>query len=74
MGRIVVLGEAAAVDGFALAGATVISAADPEAVGRAWETLPADAAVVVLTASASAVLGAPARARRPGLLTISMPP
>jgi vacuolar-type H+-ATPase subunit F/Vma7 len=69
MGRIVVLGEAPAVDGFALAGATVIPAADPEAVRRAWETLPADAAVVVLTASASA-----ARARRPGLLTISMPP
>jgi vacuolar-type H+-ATPase subunit F/Vma7 len=74
MGRIVVLGDAAAVDGFALGGATVISAADPEAVRRAWETLPADAAVVVLTASASAVLGAPARARRPDLLTISMPP
>jgi vacuolar-type H+-ATPase subunit F/Vma7 len=74
MGRIVVLGEAPAVDGFALAGATVIPAADPEAVRRAWETLPADAAVVALTASASAVLGAPARARRPGLLTISMPP
>jgi vacuolar-type H+-ATPase subunit F/Vma7 len=73
MGRIVVLGETLAVAGFALAGATVISADDAAAVRRAWETLPADAAIVVLTAPAAAVLCEAAGAPRAGLLTIAMP-
>jgi vacuolar-type H+-ATPase subunit F/Vma7 len=73
MGRIVVLGETVAVEGFALAGATVFSADDAEAVRRAWETLPADAVIVVLTASAAEVLGEATSAGRADLLTIAMP-
>ncbi len=73
MGRIVVLGETVAVEGFRLAGALVIPADDAEAVRRAWATLPADAAIVVLTASAAAALGEAASAERPELLTIAMP-
>lgn len=73
MGPLVVLGEAARVDGFALGGATVIPAEDPDAVRRAWDTLPADAAVVVLTERAAAALGA-ASTGRDGVLSVVMPP
>jgi vacuolar-type H+-ATPase subunit F/Vma7 len=73
VGRIVVLGEPVAVEGFALAGATVVLAEGAESVRHAWETLPPDAAIVVLTASAAAVLGESRDARRDGRLTIAMP-
>jgi vacuolar-type H+-ATPase subunit F/Vma7 len=56
MGLLVVLGEAARVEGFALGGATVIPAEGPDAVRRAWESLPDDVAVVVLTGQAADAL------------------
>jgi len=56
VGRLVVLGETARVSGFALGGATVVTAEDPDAVRRAWTSLASDAAVVVLTARAAAAL------------------
>ncbi|WES65288.1 V-type ATP synthase subunit F [Microbacter sp. GSS18] len=55
--RIAVIGEEHLVDGYRLAGATVLVAADAEAVRRAWQALPEDAGVVVLTAQAAASLG-----------------
>ena len=58
MGLLVVLGEAARVDGFALGGATVIEAEDAEAVRLAWNALPDEVAVVVLTGNAATALDA----------------
>jgi len=72
VGRIVLLGEAVAVEPFALAGAWVICVENPADVRRAWEELPSDTAVVVLSAAAAAALeSAPARAD--AVLTVAMP-
>lgn len=71
--QIVVIGEAGAVDGFRLAGATVVRADDAVAVRHAWNTLPPDTAVVVLSASAAAVLGDDAASDDSDVLTIAMP-
>ncbi len=73
MGLVVVLGGAAQVNGFALGGATVIPAEYPDAVRRAWNLLPEDVAVVVLTHEAAAVMGVDA-AKREGVITVVMPP
>ncbi len=72
MDRIIVLGESITVDTFALAGATVARADDPEAVRRAWAALPANTAVVVLTAAAAAAL-ASVDTTSGDVLTIAMP-
>jgi len=58
VGLLVVLGEAARVGGFALAGAVVIPADEPAAVRAAWSALSDDVAVVVLTERAAAALEA----------------
>ncbi len=75
MGSVVVLGERSRVAGFALAGARVARAEDPQAVLAAWEALAHDVAVVVLTPAAAAALAAlldqPPRPDRP--LTVVMP-
>ena len=52
-----VLGEAAAVQGYALGGAVVLVAEGPEQVRHAWHHLPVSTEVVVLTARAAAALG-----------------
>jgi len=73
LGRVVVLGEAARVEGFALGGATVITAEDRDAVLHAWATLDDQVAVVVLTTNASTALdGEPAPHDQ--ILTVVMPP
>lgn len=72
MRRIVVLGDAGRVRGFRLAGATVIDAATSRGVERAWEALPDDTAVLVLTADAAAVL-ADRLGERPRLTWAVMP-
>jgi len=73
VGRVVVLGEAARVEGFALGGATVIAADDRDGVLRAWASLGDGVAVVVLTANASTALdGVPAP--HDEILTVVMPP
>ncbi|MGO9027694.1 MAG: hypothetical protein ACLQOZ_03555 [Acidimicrobiales bacterium] len=72
MGLLVVLGEAARVGGFALGSATVIPAEDPDAVRRAWASLPGDVAVVVLTHQAASALDGAAN-RRDGVLSVVMP-
>ncbi len=66
-----VIGEAVRTAGFALAGAVVITAEDAEQARAAWGSLPADTAVLVLTASAAAWLGDVPRSR-PGLLIAVM--
>lgn len=68
--RIAVLGAEAEIIGFALAGALVCPAEDPAGITAAWAELPADVAVVVLTAEAARVLGDATAGR---LVTV-MPP
>ncbi len=60
MGRMAAIGERALVEGYALAGVTVVVAEDPAAVRRAWQALAADVSVVVLTEAAAAALDGPA--------------
>ena len=57
MSRVVALGEPIRAQGFALAGALHVPAEEPEAVRRAWEALPDDIAVGVLTPAAARALG-----------------
>ena len=49
MSTIVALGRWAELAGYALAGVDVVDAPSPAAVRAAWDALPADVAVVVLT-------------------------
>jgi vacuolar-type H+-ATPase subunit F/Vma7 len=70
---VVVLGEAARVDGFALAGANVVRVEDPAAVRRAWTGLSEEVEVVVLTAAAAAALDDSARSGS-RMLSVVMPP
>jgi len=73
MGRVVALGEAVRVEGFALAGATVLVAEVPDAVCRTWESLPDDVAVVLLTTDAAAALAHGEAAPKDVLIAV-MPP
>lgn len=57
MGHVVAIGEPELVEGFALAGATVIAAAEPDAVRAAWERLPETVTMVVLSPRAAGALG-----------------
>jgi vacuolar-type H+-ATPase subunit F/Vma7 len=69
--RIAVIGERTRVQGFALAGAEIRPAADPDDVRAAWAALATDVAVVVLTpAAADALASTPVGDR----LTVVMPP
>ncbi len=74
MGCLVVLGEAVRIQGFALAGAVLSPADTPDAVRRAWQELPADAGVVILTQQAAEALLAELTAGEPSRLTVVMPP
>lgn len=53
MGQVVAIGEPELMAGFALAGATVICADDPQAVRAAWEQLPEAVTLVVLSPRAA---------------------
>ena len=55
-GSVLVIGERALVEGYGLAGAVVVVAEDPDAVRNAVRDLPSDAALVILTRAAAAVL------------------
>lgn len=57
MGIVAVLGEPPRVEAWALAGAVVVAAAGPDDVRRAWDALPPDVEVVILTPAAAGVLG-----------------
>jgi vacuolar-type H+-ATPase subunit F/Vma7 len=72
LGRVAVIGEAVRVEGFTLAGATVLVAEDADAVRRTWASLPGDVAVVLLTAKAAAALAEEATLRE-GVLSAVMP-
>lgn len=75
MAEVFVLGEGILVAGYALAGARVLPADDPEAMLTRWASLSgsADVAVVVLTARAAEVLGT-RRDAAGAPLSVVMPP
>ncbi|WP_066303644.1 V-type ATP synthase subunit F [Arthrobacter luteolus] len=50
------LGAPDALAGYELAGARLVPARSPEEIRQAWDQLPADTAVVILTPEAAAVL------------------
>lgn len=56
MSRIVVLGESPRVDGWALAGAVIVTAVGADDVRRAWDALPTDVDVVITTPAAAEAL------------------
>ena len=56
MARIAAIGEWVRVQGFRLAGALVYEAEGPSAVRAAWDGLPVDVVVVVLTPASAAAL------------------
>lgn len=72
MGRLAIIGEQTTVVGFALAGALVLTAEDESAVRAAWDGLPDDVDVVILSSAAAAGLG-PARTGRSTPLRVVMP-
>ena len=57
MARAAVIGETSRVQGYALAGAVVYLAEDEAAVRTAWQALPADVEVVIVTARAGHLQG-----------------
>ena len=72
MTRIGALGESAKVDGFSLAGALVLAAEQSSEVDAAWDRLPDDVGVLILTPTAAARLEA-RLGERPRLLPVVMP-
>lgn len=60
MGGIVAIGERARIQGFSLAGVSVIEADRAQAARAAWRALPPGVELVILTASAHAALAAEA--------------
>jgi len=59
MSSVAALGRWTELAGYSLAGVQVIDARTPEAVRRAWDSLPGDVALVLLTAEARRVLPDP---------------
>jgi vacuolar-type H+-ATPase subunit F/Vma7 len=72
MARAAVIGETLRVQGYGLAGAVVCAADDEASVLSAWQALPADVVVVLLTARAAGWLG-DELTQRSGLLPVVMP-
>lgn len=62
MSRIVGIGWAPALAGYALAGVEVLDATDPELVRRQWDGLDDDVGLVLLTAEARRALPGPIEA------------
>jgi vacuolar-type H+-ATPase subunit F/Vma7 len=73
MATAAVIGEALAVEGYALAGAVVYPADSPEAATAAFDALPPGTALVILTTNAAASLAGKLD-RRADILTVVMKP
>lgn len=56
MGAVVVIGEPAKVDGYALAGAVVMPTEGPAETRRAWQDLAPEVSLVILTEAAADAL------------------
>ncbi|HUZ88583.1 MAG TPA: hypothetical protein VMU49_02005 [Candidatus Acidoferrales bacterium] len=72
MARIAALGDGRRIQSLAIAGVVQYVAATDEAAAAAWETLPADVAVLVLTPQAAAALSH-RLTERPDLLVTVLP-
>jgi vacuolar-type H+-ATPase subunit F/Vma7 len=70
--RVAVIGEPAAVAGYALVGAVVCVALDASAARSQWDSLPDDVAVVILTPLAARALGDRSKSA-PARLAVVMP-
>lgn len=68
MATAAVIGEALAIEGYALAGAATYPAHNPEEACAAFDALPSGTALVIMTGSAARWLGSRLD-DRPGLLT-----
>jgi vacuolar-type H+-ATPase subunit F/Vma7 len=73
MARAAVIGEELAVEGYALAGCVLLPADNPDEVNSAWQALPPDTVLLILTESAAGWL-ADRLAQRPDIMTVVMPP
>jgi vacuolar-type H+-ATPase subunit F/Vma7 len=73
MAAAAVIGEALAVEGYALAGAMICAAQDYEEAVAAFQALPADTALLIMTASAAEWLADGLR-QRPEILAVVMRP
>ncbi len=72
MSKIVALGDDDRLDGFALAGATVVTATTDDELRAAWSALDSDVGLVILSTHASEVLE-PLLGGRTDLLTAVLP-
>jgi len=72
MSRIVALGEAPRVRGFALGGPLVVDADDATEMAAAWQALEADVGLVLLTPAAAEAI-APYLEERRHVLTVVLP-
>jgi vacuolar-type H+-ATPase subunit F/Vma7 len=52
MSTVAAIGDRLLLDGYALVGVEVVDAPDPAAAQRAWDELPADVGLVLLSAAA----------------------
>lgn len=66
------IGAGHAIEGFALAGASVMIAESDDAVRASWQALPPDVGLVILTSDADRALQSQ-RSERPRTLTVVMP-
>lgn len=72
MAGVAAIGERTRVAGLALAGVSVLVADDPDAVRRAWRSLPDGVGLVIVTPAAADALG-PARVEADRPLVAVMP-
>ena len=72
MSSVVALGSDRALDGFALAGVSVVPGASEHEVLRAWERLGDEVGLVILSPLAARTLE-PHLQERPDVLTVEMP-
>jgi vacuolar-type H+-ATPase subunit F/Vma7 len=72
MNRVLALGDAHELEGFALVGATVVPARTPDEVRAAWTELGHEVSLLVVTEAAASAL-AEELARRDDLLTAVLP-
>lgn len=68
-----VIGEELAVEGYALAGCVLLPADNPDELNSAWQALPPDTVLLILTDSAASWL-AERLAQRPDIMTAVMAP
>ena len=73
MATAAVIGEALAVQGYALAGAAICPVDGRDEAAAAWDALPAGTALVILTVTAAVWL-ADRIEQRPAVLTVVMRP